>query len=137
MDLQELSYLDKSGLVSWRTLEYYSIANRARLRLSLISELDWKSIILASRKSDFKVLKDHGVISNKVLAVNSFKKSTTVCNPRKTIKKVDKTHNSGNFPKTRKTVMKKFKLADRSVTSIECKNSDYKNLTPMKRFDLG
>lgn len=72
VELQKLAYLDKTGLVVSKTLEYYSIANRARLRLTLISELDWKSIILAARTSDFAALKQHSIISSKVPASNTF-----------------------------------------------------------------
>lgn len=150
VDLQQLGYLDKAGLVSMRTLEYYGIANRARLKLTLISELDWKSIILASRKSDFKVLKDHDIISNRVLAVNSFMKSETAVGLRKpVVKRTSKIKTLNKNPKSRKTVVpgsNKFKLAEslmsrRSATSFdstESKNTsfDHESLTPMKRFDL-
>jgi len=136
ISLQKLEYLDSSSLVPNYNLEYYSIANRARLRLTLISELDWKSIILAARKSDFKVLKDHGIISNRVLAVNSFMKSETAIGLRKTVVKSKKVQK----PKSRKT-LGKFKLADnchdqllisrRSATSVD---SDTKT-TDLKTAD--
>lgn len=77
VELQQLAYLDKTGLVVSKTLEYYSIANRARLRLTLISELDWKSIIIAARTSDFAALKQHSIISSKVPASNTFDKPKT------------------------------------------------------------
>jgi len=133
-------------------LEYYGIANRARLKLTLISELDWKSIILASRKSDFKTLKDHNIISSRVLAVNSFMKSETAIGLKQggkpVVKRTSKIKISKN-PRSRKTIAsgsKNFKLADslisrRSSTSIgstESKNLstfDPETLTPMKRFD--
>jgi len=78
-ELQRLSFLDNINLVSTRTLQSYGISHRSRVSLKLFSELDWKEIILASRRSDMTVLKSHKIIDDRVIAVDKY---ATVAVPR-------------------------------------------------------
>jgi len=95
IELQRISFLDKIDLVPRRSLQSYGISNRSRLTLQLVSEIDWKEIVLASRRSDLNVLKMHSIISQVALAADKhagrpLAKASTSMSEFSPLKKFDK-----------------------------------------------
>lgn len=90
VELQKISFLDRLELGTVnpnRKLKHFGILPKSKLRLSLVSEIDYRDIVFAARQNNLAVLKLQGLISDVLVPPGYDKNFDTAVERTKVIEK--------------------------------------------------